>query len=442
MPSSAPRWRPCWKEATWGANDGRPCWESITHNHGPKSLSSKASVPSCFRRNTWHTLTYRIIPPKPNKGHNHLRPTKGSLDLFALLNALIVSDTCRAQTHKPHTFWSLPCMLSATTSWYNKRSVISHFLRYADSRVVLVSLHARTKCESSSSAIACAVGALSQNKLYKGSSLTKALSSVVGLYSHELSLQSGCVCHTFCIRPLQVLVVMSHTIFDKETRSWICTYFFLIHGRISVHLAHLRTIASQVSHNQSGAKVAHFLYVDATLCPWSPNQWRWCHSESLILINCKSLQRFVQPPWNSKQAWTLWICCKCCGDMGKDLLDSFGGSPGKDGFERNKNSLNEFMCYLIHLVTIQNSIENTFGLTPVKIPHLSIKLSWGSLDELLQGFPLTKPTCIFKASKWIPGIQHAKCLHCHMNVPCFRCSTVSVLFLFAFLPPSLATSSW
>ena len=108
----------------------------------------------------------------------------------------------------------------------------------------------------------------------------------------------------------------------------------------------------------------------------------------------------------------------------------------------NKHNLNEFMCYLIHLGTIQNSIENTFGLTPVKIPHLSIKLSWGSLDELLQGFPLTKPTCIFKASKWIPGIQHAKCLHCHMNVPCFRCWTVSVLFLFAFLPPSLATSSW
>ena len=129
MPSSAPRWRPCWREATWGANDGPgPCWESITHNHGPESLSSKASVPSCFRRNTWHTLTYRIIPPKPNKGHNHLRPTKGSLNLFALLNARIVSYTCRAQTHKPHTFWSLPCMLSATTSWYNKRSVISHFL--------------------------------------------------------------------------------------------------------------------------------------------------------------------------------------------------------------------------------------------------------------------------------------------------------------------------
>jgi len=130
-----------------------------------------------------------------------------------------------------------------------------------------VSLYARTKCESSSSAKACAVGAISHNKLYEGSSLTKTVSSVVGLYSHELSRQSGCFCHTFFIRPLQVLVVMSHTIFDKETRSWICTYFFLIYGRISGHLAHLRPIASQVSHNQSGAKVAHFLYVDAKLCP-------------------------------------------------------------------------------------------------------------------------------------------------------------------------------
>ena len=118
---------------------------------------------------------------------------------------------------------------------------------------------------------------------------TKTVSSVVGLYSHELSRQSGCFCHTFFIRPLQVLVVMSHTIFDKETPSWICTYFFLIYGRISGHLAHLRPIASQVSHNQSGAKVAHFVYV------------------SLILINCKSLQRIVQPPWNSKQAWILWV---------------------------------------------------------------------------------------------------------------------------------------
>ena len=62
------------------------------------------------------------------QGTNVQRPTKGSLNLFALLNARIVSYTCRAQTHKPHTFWSLLCMLSATTSWYNKRSVISHFL--------------------------------------------------------------------------------------------------------------------------------------------------------------------------------------------------------------------------------------------------------------------------------------------------------------------------
>ena len=135
------------------------------------------------------------------QGTNVQRPTKGLLNLFALLNARIVSYTCRAQTQKPHTFWSLLCMLCAATSWYNKRSVISHFLW-----VLLVSLYARTKCESSSSAKACAVGALSQNKLYEGSSSTAVSKELFSTFANDKANQvPSALCALQCLasRPNQ-----------------------------------------------------------------------------------------------------------------------------------------------------------------------------------------------------------------------------------------------
>lgn len=70
-----------------------------------------------------------------------------------------------------------------------------------------MSLHARTKCESSSSAKACAVGALSQNKLYEGSSSTAVSRDLLSTFGNDKANQQvpSVLCALLCLasRPNQ-----------------------------------------------------------------------------------------------------------------------------------------------------------------------------------------------------------------------------------------------